>query len=63
MASITKRRDQALEMLNRYRQGLGKRAEQATKEILDAEYNVVENQAAQIAPPMVPAAEPEVKKH
>jgi hypothetical protein len=58
IASMTKRRDQALEMLNHYRRGLGRRAEQATKEILDAEYNVVENQPTQIALPLAPTVEP-----
>ena len=70
-ASMTKRRDQALEMLDRYRQGLGRRAKQAVEEVLDAEYQVVESmpespavedQAVQIAPPMVPTAEPAVEK-
>jgi hypothetical protein len=62
IASCTKRCGQALAMLDRYRQDLGTRVEQATKEILDAEYNSVENQPAQIAPPLVPAAEPEAEK-
>jgi hypothetical protein len=46
ITSITKRRNEALEMLDRYRQGLGKRAEQVMEEILDAEYQVVEKTEA-----------------
>jgi hypothetical protein len=62
---ITERRDQALEMLDRYRKGLGRRAKEAVEKILDAEYKVVETQTSedqaaenklpQIAPPLVPA--------
>jgi len=68
---MTKRCHQALEMFDRYRQGLGRRAKEVMEEVLDAEYQVVEsmpenpaadNQPAQIAPPMVPAAEPEAEK-
>jgi hypothetical protein len=69
ITSITKRRDQALEMLDRYRQGLGRRVKEVVEEILDAEYKVVEaqavetqvgenqaaeNQLPQIAPLLVP---------
>jgi hypothetical protein len=62
---ITERRDQALEMLDRYRKGLGRRAKEAVEKILDDEYRVVETQTSedqaaenklpQIAPPLVPA--------
>jgi hypothetical protein len=45
ITSMTKRRDQALEMLDRYRQGLGRRAKEAVADVLDAEYNVVETKA------------------
>jgi hypothetical protein len=51
ITSITKRRDQALEMLERYRQGLGKRAKEAMEEILDAEYQVVDPTAPALVPP------------
>ena len=68
ITSIRKRRNEALEMLDCYRQGLGRRAEQIMVEILDAEFNLVakpggENQVAQVvstlAPLVVPQAEPE----
>lgn len=45
ITSMTKRRDQALEMLDSYRQGLGRRAKEAVEGVLDAEYNVVETKA------------------
>ena len=54
ITSITKRRDQALEMLERYRQGLGKRAKEAMEEILDAEYQVVDPTAPALVPPSDP---------
>jgi phytoene dehydrogenase-like protein len=47
ITSITKRRNEALEVLDRYRQGLGKRAEQVVQEILDAEYKEVETAAVE----------------
>jgi hypothetical protein len=47
ITSIRKRRNDALEMLDRYRQGLGKRAEQTMTEILDAEFNLVPEQLAE----------------
>ena len=56
ITSITKRRDQALEMLERYRQGLGKRAKEAMEEILDAEYQVVDPTAPALVPPSDPNA-------
>ena len=56
ITSINKRRDQALEMLERYRQGLGKRAKEAMEEILDAEYQVVDPTAPALVPPSDPNA-------
>jgi hypothetical protein len=71
ITSLTKRRDQALLMLERYREDLGCRAREAVEEILDAEYKVVETpaieneaekseavatQIPQNAPPLVPSA-------
>jgi hypothetical protein len=47
ITSITKRRDQALQMLDLYRQGLGRSVKEAVEEILDAEYKVVEAQAVE----------------
>jgi hypothetical protein len=60
ITSIRKRRNDALEVLDRYRQGLGKRAEQTMAEILDAEFNLVpeqlaENEFPQIGPSSAPA--------
>ena len=37
ITSMTKRRDQALEMLDRYRNGLGRRVKKTMDEILEAE--------------------------
>jgi len=59
ITSIRKRRNEALEMLDCYRQSLGKRAEQIMAEILDAEFNLVANQPVekqlpQIAPSLAP---------
>jgi hypothetical protein len=64
ITSISNRRNEALEMLERYRQGLGKRAEQIMEEILDAEYSqaetpAIENQVPQIAPPLAASTAPE----
>ena len=59
ITSITKRRNEALEVLERYRQGLGKRVEQLTEEVLNAEYNVVETVAIENQSPqagLAPAA-------
>jgi hypothetical protein len=68
ITNMTKRRDQALETLERYRQGLGRRVKDVTEEIVNAEYEVVENpspesqaaedQLAQLALPLTPLAEP-----
>jgi phytoene dehydrogenase-like protein len=60
ITSIRKRRNEALEMLDWYRQSLGKRAEQIMADILDAEFNLVPNQAVenqlpQIASSLAPA--------
>jgi hypothetical protein len=60
ITSIRKRRNEALEMLECYRQSLGKRAEQRMAEILDAEFNLVpsqaiDNEVRQIEPSFVPA--------
>jgi hypothetical protein len=68
ITSLTKRRDEALDMLNRYREGLGRRAKEVTEEIINAEYEVVvenqavkgevENRLPQLALPLPPSAEP-----
>ena len=47
ITSIRKRGNEALEMLDHYRQSLGKRAEQIMAEILDAEFSLVPNQAGE----------------
>jgi hypothetical protein len=57
---ITKRRNEALEMLDRYRQGLGRRAKEVMDEILDAECKVVEHQ---IVPPLVPSLDPSMENN
>jgi hypothetical protein len=72
ITSLTKRRDEALEMLNRYREGLGRRAKEVTEGILNAEYEVVvenqavegdvENRVPQLALPLTHAAEPTAEK-
>jgi uncharacterized protein YicC (UPF0701 family) len=50
------RRDDALEQLERYRRGSGKRLRKTSEEIIDAEYNVVA-QSKDLAPPLVPSSE------
>jgi hypothetical protein len=60
ITSITKRRNEALEMLDRYRQGLGRRPKEAMDQILDADYKVVEDQ---IAPPLVLSLEPSMESN
>lgn len=56
ITSLTKRRNEALQMLDFYRAGLGKRVEEAMGNILDAEYKLVQEQPQQsAAPPIVPA--------
>jgi hypothetical protein len=57
---ITKRRNEALEMLDRYRQGLGRRATEVMGEILDAECKVIEHQ---IVPPFVPSLAPSMENN
>lgn len=42
IASISKRRNEALQLLEMYRAGLGKRVDEAMSEIIDADHNVVE---------------------
>jgi hypothetical protein len=59
-------------MLNRYREGLGRRAKEVTEGILNAEYEVVvenqavegdvENRVPQLALPLTHAAEPTAEK-
>lgn len=61
ITSISKRRNEALQMLDLYRAGLGKRVDQAMNEVLDAEYKLVEQEAEREpqqveSPPLVPAA-------
>jgi hypothetical protein len=48
ITSISKRRNEALQMLDLYRAGLGKRVDKAMNEILDAEYKEVEAQPRQV---------------
>jgi len=56
ISSIRKRRNAALEMLDYYRQSLGKRAEQIMADILDAEFNLVPNEAGDNQLPQVAAS-------
>jgi hypothetical protein len=51
------RRDDALEQLERYRRGLGKRRRKAAEEIIDAEFNDVAQESKDPAPPLVPSSE------
>jgi hypothetical protein len=53
-----KRGNEALKMLDFYRQGLGKRAEQIMAEILDAEFNLVLNEAGENRLPQVASTPP-----
>jgi hypothetical protein len=53
ITSIRKRRNEALEVLDYYRQSLGKRAEQIMAEILDVEFNLVPNQTGENQLPQV----------
>jgi hypothetical protein len=60
IASLSKRRNEALQTLELYRAGLGKRVERAVNEILDAEYEEVESEhqdtdAPSLVPPSIPA--------
>jgi hypothetical protein len=59
IASLTKRRNEALQILELRRAGLGKRVERAMNEILDAEYKVVEEPTTAVkSPPLVPSPTP-----
>ena len=51
------RRDDALEQLDRYRRGSGKRLRKASDEIIDAEFNDVAQESKDLAPPLVPSSE------
>ena len=60
IASMTKRCHQALEMLDRYRDGLGRRVKKTMDDIFAAELELVNGRLAevltrQIAPPLTPA--------
>ncbi len=55
MLSLAKRRNDALQMLDLYHTGFGKRVEKAMGEILEAEYGPVDDDLKTIeSPPMVP---------
>jgi hypothetical protein len=59
IASLTKRRNGALEMLEFYRTGLGKRVDDTLNEIIEAEYRVIDEQPEQVgSPPVVPSEAP-----
>jgi hypothetical protein len=59
IASISKRRNEALHMLDLYRAGLGKRVDAAISEIIDAEHEVVEEPIKlEDAPRLVPSMDP-----
>ena len=59
IASISKRRNEALYMLDLYRAGLGKRVDAAISEIIDAEHEVVEEPVKlEEAPRLVPSMDP-----
>ena len=65
--SATKRRDQALEMLDRYRNGLGRHVKKTMDNILEAEFQLVNGKVAealtrQIAPPLVPPPAPDANR-
>jgi hypothetical protein len=58
IASLTKRKNEALEMLERYRKGLGKRVAEALDEILEGEFKEVDAPARleeAAAPKLIPA--------
>lgn len=58
IASLTKRRNGALQMLDFYRAGLGRRVDDAMNEILEGEYKVISEQPQNIeSPPVVPPTE------
>jgi hypothetical protein len=54
--AVAKRND-ALEQLERYRRGSGKRLRKASDRIIDAEFNEVAHGSEDPAPPLVPASE------
>ena len=59
ITSLTKRRNEALQMLELYRAGLGKRVDETMNKILDAEYRVVDDQPQQVeSPSLVPSTIP-----
>lgn len=59
ITSLTKRRNEALQMLELYRAGLGKRVDETMNKILDAEYQVVNDQPQRIeSPSLVPSTIP-----
>jgi hypothetical protein len=59
IASISKRRNEALHMLDLYRAGLGKRVDEAMSEIIDVEHEVVDQPVElKEAPRLVPSIEP-----
>ncbi len=62
ITSLTKRRNEALRMLDLYRAGLGKQVDQAMNEILDAEYKVVDEHPQHVqSPSLVPSTVPAVE--
>jgi hypothetical protein len=60
LASISRRRNEALRLLDLYRAGLGKRVDEAVKEIIDAEPEVDGQQPVQLlaSPSAVPSSDP-----
>lgn len=60
LASISRRRNEALRLLDLYRAGLGKRVDEAVKEIIDAEPEVDDQQPVQLlaSPSAVPSSDP-----
>jgi hypothetical protein len=59
IASISRRRNEALRLLDLYRAGLGKRVDEAMTEILDAEYEVDGRPVHPLdAPSAVPSSDP-----
>ena len=62
IASLTKRRNEALQMLDLYRAGMAKRVDQAMNDIVDADYKIVEEKSRQVeSPALVPAIDPAVE--
>jgi hypothetical protein len=58
ISSLTKRRNGALQMLDFYRAGLGRRVDDAMNQILEGEYKVISEQPPNIeSPPVVPPTE------